>query len=773
MAIAHRLLAVLSSSVVLAFQVADVEAALFRIGGDGACSHTTLQAAINALPASGQHEIRLANSATYGAQAIAINGRVLTLRGGYATCSDASPATVTTLSGAGGSQDSVLTIRGIGNDIVLEDINVTRGDEVSDGYGGGIDFNGIGVLTLRRVAVSQNYAGYGGGISVIGENGEAELRIEAGTVILLNTAQYSGGGIRLDGRARLRMDGVGSTIVSNEALGLDPGSNQPRYGYGGGLEVIAPARALIGSPGIGNGAIVANSARYGGGIAVVGASGREDDSYVTVYSTDPAHPVRIHGNRASNTGGGVYLGVDTGVIAMSRGNFCAFDARIDENIAAEGSAIYHDSYFGTIVTYGTSSAFNRVTNFPTYCSPPAGSVRCAAGIACNTMQGNRTRQGNGTPTDGATVLVQDIGSFDATRLAFRDNIGGHVIRAFDTTIDLDSVVFSGNTLTRPLLSLEDDADLVLVDTTIGANAIAAPQILAIDSDVTLTRAILWQPGLTTLTQGSGSRTVSQVIASETASLGGGASSTPPRFVDEVRGDVTLRAASPAIDRAVAVLGNDTDVESRPRDRRLGVVPRDDGFVRDLGAHERQLVAPLLYNTNFDADDHHWFPVTAGVSSWDGTQNAVGTAGSGAIKVTQANTANLQRVSGLRQCIHLPGPGVYALNGSGRSGFGSVGNRDYLYLNWEFRRSGGEPCDVGVATASGDHFLANSPSWQRPAQPKLISVTAADFTSTSSITVTFVVTEFGTTSPASTIGWFDGITLDLIDPNDTIFRNGFD
>lgn len=94
----------------------------------------------------------------------------------------------------------------------------------------------------------------------------------------------------------------------------------------------------------------------------------------------------------------------------------------------------------------------------------------------------------------------------------------------------------------------------------------------------------------------------------------------------------------------------------------------------------------------------------GIAGWDGTQNAVGAAGSGSLKLEQAGSPNVQRVCGMRQRIHLPGPGVYALNGWGRAGAGGTGNRDYVYLRREFRRSG------------GDHFLSNSSSWHRPVRP---------------------------------------------------------
>lgn len=763
----HLLLA----PVVFALLAGTAQAAIVTVGSDVACNHPSLQAAINALPAGGIHEIRM-TAAQSSNQAVQISGRGLTIRGGYASCDAPSSTGFTTLSGQGGNQDSVVTIRGVGNEVIIERVNLIRGDEVYDGYGGGLDFKGAGSVTLRDTGVSQNYAGYGGGISVIGENGRAELRLQSGSVIQLNTAQFSGGGVRLEGNAFLSMREANSTIANNEALGINPANSQPLYGYGGGLQVIAPATAEIGSSGIGNGAIVSNTARYGGGIAVNGTD-YNVNAKVTLFSTDPENATRVYGNRATATGGGVFIDiVDGPLFDLSLGVLCAYDTRIDGNFAVDGGAIYADSAFGTLGDFGTSAGFNRDTGYPGFCTRPSGSLRCAAGVPCNTIEGNRTQNVNGTPTPGSAVLIQNHSAFEAARASIRDNHGAHAIRGFDSLIELDALVFGDNDVSGALLRMEDGAALHMSESTLAGNAIAAPQVISIDGDLELTNTILWQEGKTSLTQSAGSRTVSQVIASEVASLGGGAQIKPPRFVDPERGDYRLRAASPAIDIAPVIAGDDRDADGLPRDRRLPVVPRGDGFVRDLGAYERQAVAPLLLNTDFDADLHLWTGGTVGVSSWDGTQNSVGESGSGSTRVTLASPPQ-PRVAGASQCIHVPGPGQYLLNGFGRSGFGGVGNRDYVYLNWEFRRSGGEACNSGAATLAGDHFLSNSPSWQRPGSPKLINVSVGDWTSTSSITITLIVVENGITSPPTASGWFDGITLEYIDPNDRIFGNGFD
>src|SRR5690606_26577449 len=121
--------------------------------------------------------------------------------------------------------------------------------------------------------------------------------------------------------------------------------------------------------------------------------------------------------------------------------------------------------------------------------------------------------------------------------------------------------------------------------------------------------------------------------SEVASLNAGpeAIASDPRFIDPARSDYQLRAASPAVDYATTVPSDPDDLLNRPRDRDLAVVADVRG-PRDLGAYERFDVLPLVLNGTFDADSNLWPPTTAGVSSWDSTQNAAGPSGSGAIKV---------------------------------------------------------------------------------------------------------------------------------------------
>ena len=195
-------------------------------------------------------------------------------------------------------------------------------------------------LTLQGVVVGQNRAGFGGGISFEALGAGAALSFANDVVVQNNLAARSGGGIRISGDARLFMIAPDSTVTGNEALG-----NVADSGYGGGIQVVAPSRALIGSPGFGNiGAVAFNRAKFGGGIAVTARDdGDSDGTSAVLFTTDPLRPVRVHGNVASIAGGGAYLSENNDIDSTEETALCAYEFRIDDNRAPEGAAFFLDT----------------------------------------------------------------------------------------------------------------------------------------------------------------------------------------------------------------------------------------------------------------------------------------------------------------------------------------------------------------------------------------------------------------------------------------------
>jgi hypothetical protein len=305
---------------------------------------------------------------------------------------------------------------------------------------------------------------------------------------------------------------------------------------------------------------------------------------------------------------------------------------------------------------------------------------------------------------------------------------------------------------------------------VAGNLIGSPTIFSAAADLRFMRSILWQPGKTTVSSSAGGVEAIDVIASEIASIGGGPEAVvaAPRFVDPARGDYSLRAASPAVDFAAAIVGDDRDLRDLPRDQDLPIKINREG-PRDIGAYERQSLLPLVLNQDFNVDLNLWPIATANSITWDVSQNVSGGTGSGSAHVV-LNDAPQARVIAATQCIHLPGPTLYTLNGWGRSS-GAVGFRDTVRLHWEYRVDGGEGCDAGPPTAQGDHVLGTSATWTKPAIPAYIDVPAAQFTGRNSIKIFLEVIDNSVSNDFDVNGWFDGIVLQP--DTDVIFRNGFD
>jgi predicted outer membrane repeat protein len=775
----------LAACLLVALAGADAHALVYTVGSAAGCTHSTIQQAIAAAEASpGLDTIRISREIAHTAQALVINtSQELELHGGFATCAQTTSDGQTTIDGAGGATEPVMRITVGTNGVVrLRGLQIRGGDEDGGGHGGGIFFRGNGRLEIRDSDIINNLAGYGGGIYAEGLGNAALLVIGANVSIANNTARFSGGGIYVDGMT-LRMIDPGSWIGFNKAQGLTAG------GYGGGLMVLSrdrPALAIVGSGGVeGLGTIFANEARFGGGVAIVGG---EDSFYradLRLFTTDPARRTVIRENFASVAGGGIYaLPYDDAFplpsTAPAKANI--WNADIIDNVAPSGAAVHldHDTDglgdpFGSELYFNTSVDTTR----------PAEAAQCPQGGHCGRIAGNLARDGNGQPSGGAVLHLGRYSRFNvqgpSTVLApggvwLQDNEGGRLLDTLgdDSDLILRTVLISGNRVDQQLLRAQNGPQRIDIDdSTISGNQIGASHVLAINGNFNLRRSIIWQPGKTTLLQSGGSRLVEHAIASETTSLGGppAAVATPPRFIDPANGDFRLRAASPAIDYLSEIPGNDRDADGRLRDVRLPDVPRQEGAVRDIGAFERQALQPLVLNANFDIDLNHWQEVSAG-TSWDPSQNWVGAVGSGSLGVSAPSSPGA-RVVARSQCIHLPGPGLYRLNGFGRSGFGLASERDALIIAWQFRSDGGEACNSGPVDLGGDHFLTTLNTWTRPEQPAEIAVPGSDWTTNSSIALQLVVVERGVTAQGQATGWFDGIALHLSGFGPQIFRDGFE
>jgi hypothetical protein len=567
--------------------------------GDSACTYDSIQAALDATYAC-PTTIRITREHLWTSQHLSVSNRNLILQGKadgvtcfqLANCIPAGgchPDTtqpLVTLDGnnsQGQSSGRVLQITGTSN-ITLRDLTIEHGVVDSLGHGGGIDFSGSGSLTLDTTSVISNIAGYGGGIHVGASGGAATLRLKANTVIGLNAAFHDGGGIHLEGSTQMFALESPATILLNHAPDGD----------GGGLMVVGPARAdLAAHSPTGSALVDSNDAAYGGGIAAVaiGADqGVDDKALVRLFTTDPRYPIGVTGNFASHAGGGIYLKPYRGFTYEADTTLCADNFRIAGNAAAEGSAVYADDDYDTDLFSGGRILLN--SDDPQY--PVCGSlpgVSCIPGVACNTVSDNEAADGNGNPTDGSTILVQTNGILRADRLEMRANQGGRVLRGVEGHVDVGNCLIAENSVTDSVL-YETGNSLIVDNCTIANNAIGGGSVIYAAAGLSLADSIIDEPGVPTLDDAGhpNGTDIAYDLSTEISTLAGGLAIVAgyPAFVDEANGNYRLQTASPGVDFAPPVSGDDRDLDGLPHDRDLPGVPNGYGD-RDLGAYERQFV----------------------------------------------------------------------------------------------------------------------------------------------------------------------------------------
>ncbi len=571
-----------------------------RVGADPVhCQANDIQSAIN-MAGVCPVTIDITREHLYTNQHLTISDKYITFQGwgDGVTCADipgepayappASDVPLVTIDGSGNGR--VLTITGNSN-VGLHNLMVTGGQTSDNARGGGISFDGQGSLYLINSTINLNHGGFGGGINVNGSSGLTKLYLMDHTQILVNTAAVSGGGIRIEGNTRMYAVRPFTLI----------GFNHAPNGYGGGLEVLGPARADIGSPGYnGLGVLYNNNAAYGGGIDILTFS-IQTGATVRLFTTDPNNPVQISGNLASHSGGAVYLRPEDDYNGIGTSTLCANDFRINGNAASEGAAIYSDAGYSLYSSLGGFIFLNR--NPGSYCAnpePPAalGAVACAPGVACNEFVGNKAEDQNGQPTAGATILLQSSSLFEADRFSARQNTGAHVLRevgdgtGYLASAHLTNCLLIDNTLTQELIALTDgdQGSLSVNSCTVTGNAIGAPYAFHAPGDFHLNNSIIDQPGRATvdpsITDGNA---VAHVLTNDRSTLPDTAyiQLGAPSFVDAAHGNYHLLHSSLGVDDApVDPSVPALDLDGRTRVVDLPVIANNFGPM-DLGAYEIQ------------------------------------------------------------------------------------------------------------------------------------------------------------------------------------------
>ena len=757
------------------FVAAPASASIFKVGTGTGCTHSTIQAAVNAANGNpGLDHIIVTRSQNYTAQAVKVLvQQPLTISGGYGTCADAQPSGgLTTVSGAGGTADSVFTINTGNAEVLLERLLVRDGDDTETSHGGGIDYTGSGLLSLVDMSITRNSAGYGGGVSAIGSGGPAELLILGNVAIMTNTALRNGGGVHLKGTVTLRMYESNSFISDNQAAGT-----ALPYGYGGGLCAVAPADAVIRSGGFGSlGVISSNRARAGGGVAAMANDSVDGNANIHIGSSDPDRALLINDNFARVAGGAIYADANTSETVFGHvGNGAVYvrNANLIGNTASVGAVVY----------LASDSSLGNARSGKFYFNSSQDVAPCSPGVSCNLIEGNESRNQAGQRTDGALIH----GTEDAWMTIRRAHVTGNIARSFVDLhsafrVDIHNTLIEGNDFSAAVLQFptDNDADITLNHLTITDNSIGGAGVIAHRGHVELNRSIIWQPGkkVRDTAASSGTFDGNYVLANETASIPGvGLALYPfnPGFINPTLKDYHLRAGSEAIDTApyTAALDGNLDLDGLPRSVNLPLVPA--GTSVDLGAYERQSINNIMVNDSFNADLSQWTLPYPAIVSRD-SNNGNGPSGSGSLKVLGGIVSNAASVTVAKQCQVLPGPGLYRITAWGRSpGAGAITPGDGLTVNWKvFKPAVPAYGCTGPIIDQGDVLIPATTNWMLSPTPGQFGINFDDYLSNAAVEISLVARDVSFPDPQGFRDYnvaFDGITLEA--NNDLIFANGFD
>ncbi|MEP6483936.1 MAG: hypothetical protein ABJB01_05760 [Rudaea sp.] len=546
--------------------------ALRFVGAGSDCNYHTIQAAVTSA-ASGD-TLYVTNNPTTYSEHVTIANKSLTILGRTSTSCTLiiggvqTNATAGTPTVDGGNSGIVFNISGTST-VSISGLTITGGNN-GGGDGGGISYNGAGTLTLTNVAVIDNKAGYGAGINFKGNGGHADLRLKDGALVFGNTASTSGGGVRIEGDARLIMVGANASISGNTASDS---------GFGGGVEILGPARADI--TGYGLSPIAANGAGKGGGIAVI--DNGNGAAVLRTFAYGPTQtPALINGNSATLLGGAIYL--EKNAVA------CLYATRVEGNSAPEGAAFYKND-----VGYATTGLFlngGQSVDLGGECGPEfiaslGGASACPTGSACSTISGNT----------GAGSTIYNFGSrFTGTRFRMQNNEATDVIFLRAASADLKRCLLTDNHASGALINADyanAGSGEHISTCTIANNNIQGAYLFEMleQTGIELTYDIIDAQFASVLHHSSAAAytpVVGYVLASEIATLSSTTNPSVvrglPYFVDGLHGDYHLwPVAQLALD--FATTGGDVDLDGRSANVDLPTIVNNYG-PGDLGAFER-------------------------------------------------------------------------------------------------------------------------------------------------------------------------------------------
>lgn len=434
-------------------------------------------------------------------------------------------------------------------------------DTVAISGGGTHETPGLTIDTDEGISVLGGFARCNsptaGARSVIGPVRDAHaslLHIVGGarSLVRLRGIDFIGGDAGPEGRGGgIRYDGDGTLDLSEVRI------RGSRARLGGGLYADSPAGTAR--------VVIGDQVDLSDNTAAVNGGGLHVSGVALEWQGDGV----ISGNQADRRGGGVYLsGPSRSRTAPVTTRVHVSCARIEGNRAADGSA----------VSIGAAAVF--------IATPRAGDA------GCTRIVGNRGRGADDSATIGSALHIAEAGEARLRGVTFSANAGRHMVDA-DGDLELEDSLLVDNTASAELIANgghRDDAHhAILRSVTIAANRIGATSVIASSKNLSLLRAIVWQPGRAVLERAGARLDAVDILANERASLGDIANRVvidEPQFIDPDGADFRLRESSPAIDFSPVVDG--TDIAGVRRGVDLPQVPNRFGR-GDLGAYEQPLI----------------------------------------------------------------------------------------------------------------------------------------------------------------------------------------
>lgn len=566
-------------------------AATYAVGVGSSCTHTSIQAALDAAAANpaGPHLIKLTTGTWTPANGLTLVSPQtnITIEGGYFSCGAATPTAGqrSAIDATGGNDGSVLVVRQLLNPglpypvIRLSRLTLTGGTPESSGVaaGGGLEIRGrVDVELTNGTRITGNRSGRGGGVSV---HDLAFFRMFDDSEVSSNIATIDGGGIHC---ADSGIVTIGSGRVSANQAGRDGGGIHAVDcgvgidALGGAINTLANniAGTTATAPGQGrggavyylnNGGVVGDNpfsiGLFGGTTLFIGNESRGASTDATVAGAGGG-AIYIEGNGPERMPALVNNAIFVNNVAVAPGAGISVARAVD--LLVTGQAARCTGTFG----FGLCSAFSGQVGS----AIAIDDLGVTEPLRAPHVLVERTRF---TGTSGAAAVIEDLRSAAGKQIRIRHS------------------VFDANSTTR-LLWLRTGTRLQY--STVIGNTFAGTELIRMVPPegrvftVELTGSILWQPGRTIVANaGAGTLNIQHsgcLLASSTAGLPAPALilTSPPALET----DWTPSTLSPAVDVChdpVATSAVDAYGQGRPVDQpwRANILG-----AYDLGAIERPL-----------------------------------------------------------------------------------------------------------------------------------------------------------------------------------------